>query len=430
MHRYPATLHAYTRYAKVGFDFATLRIAVDDHTFAVKTDTELGQMDFGSAKDCKGAYSKTGAAVIDLRGTPYAVSNPTQPGVLLNCDTGPLSEGSGTTEERSCGQWTFKSGEGWNARLSVVCTDSNQMCFVRCGGHCGQCSVQYDALQLERLYPCGQWVQPNASDVCKAELSEDCNNRGTLAIDGCSCDAPWIGGSCGIHGRAMLIAFIGIFLLIGTRYAYTRHLRPYLTKRRFELKIGLLHPIVVKTLAGDVYTLEGWGRCPDLKAALHKLAPGSIGVPATFELLGPLADYRGDDGNLAEIDPAYGSDDRTQMMASRLGKMKMNDEGNAVAPGTSFSGYKDTFYCGQRRRIPGTDGRCGPSNGTACPSCVRYKTAAQPSSQAHFVQDHELSAGNVVSEDHPRNDPDPDPAVGKPFTFTLVYKVASAGGHD
>lgn len=271
-------------------------------------------MDFGTAKDCNGVYSQTGVAVVDLRGTPYAVSNPTQPGVLLNCDTGPLPGGGGdhTTAERSCGQWTFVPGDGWNSQLSVVCTDSNQRCTVRCGGHCGACTVQGDALQLERLYPCGQWDKP--SDACPVVNDAACNYRGRLSIedDGCNCDALWIGRWCGINGRAMIIALVAIVTLIATYYFYTRNLSPYLLKRRFELNFGLLHPIVVSTLAGDTYTLQNWGRCSDLKVALYKLAPDSIGKPTTFELLGSS-----DDGTQTSIDPTYGSDDRKQMMASR-----------------------------------------------------------------------------------------------------------------
>ena len=50
-------------------------------------------------------------------------------------------------------------------------------------------------------------------------------------------------------------------------------------RRQIESEFGAAHPIVVKTLAGDAYTLEDWGLCKDLKAAVCELAPASLGEP-------------------------------------------------------------------------------------------------------------------------------------------------------
>jgi hypothetical protein len=87
-------------------------------------------------------------------------------------------------------------------------------------------------------------------------------------------------------------------------------------RRRLESEFGAAHPIVVKTLAGDAYTLEDWGLCKDLKAAVCKLAPKTLGKPATFELLGNLGNHGvgGEDGETVQIDGKYGSDDRRKMM--------------------------------------------------------------------------------------------------------------------
>ena len=87
-------------------------------------------------------------------------------------------------------------------------------------------------------------------------------------------------------------------------------------KVRQQLEFCWDHPIVVKTLAGDTYTLEDWGHCNDLKAAVYKLALKTIGKPATFELLGNLGNGGGE---TVQIDGKYGSDDRRRMMVRDSG---------------------------------------------------------------------------------------------------------------
>lgn len=91
----------------------------------------------------------------------------------------------------------------------------------------------------------------------------------------------------------------------------------YKTKRNAERDFGRAHPINVTTLAGNTYALQDWGRCKDLKEALHKLAPSEIGKPSTFELIGDLGPNNG--GRVPSagvvIDTRYSSDDRTRMMS-------------------------------------------------------------------------------------------------------------------
>ena len=93
-------------------------------------------------------------------------------------------------------------------------------------------------------------------------------------------------------------------------------------QQKFESEFGAAHPIVVKTLAGDTYTLEDWGLCKDLKAAVSELAPETLGEPDTFELLGNLGDRNeegGDEGGAAQIDGKYGSYDRQRMLVKSCG---------------------------------------------------------------------------------------------------------------
>lgn len=46
-----------------------------------------------------------------------------------------------------------------------------------------------------------------------------------------------------------------------------------------------------------------------------------------------------------------------------------NDDGNYVLTGRD----KETYYCGQRRLIPGSDGQCGRNDGPQCSSCKTFQ---------------------------------------------------------
>ena len=54
--------------------------------------------------------------------------------------------------------------------------------------------------------------------------------------------------------------------------------------REAERAVGLAYPIIIRTLAGDTYTLEDWGHCKDFKLAVHDLA-SEVGDPSSFVLL-------------------------------------------------------------------------------------------------------------------------------------------------
>ena len=104
-------------------------------------------------------------------------------------------------------------------------------------------------------------------------------------------------------------------------------------RHAFEQAYSAAHPLTVKTLAGETYTLEGWGSCKDLKAALCQVAGEQLGQPSSFELLADLGPHRVDAAALTagatggatgsssqvQIDGKYGSIDRRKMVAPSIG---------------------------------------------------------------------------------------------------------------
>eukprot|EP00729_Bicosta_minor_P000910 gene910-13524_t len=111
-------------------------------------------------------------------------------------------------------------------------------------------------------------------------------------------------------------------------------LKPGRQRHAFEQAYSAAHPLTVKTLAGETYTLEGWGSCKDLKAALCQVAGEQLGQPSSFELLADLGPPRVDAAALTagatggdasgsssqvQIDGKYGSDDRGKMVAPSMG---------------------------------------------------------------------------------------------------------------
>ena len=89
-----------------------------------------------SGYDCAGYGSTRGEGVIDLRGTPYVIAG-------VN-DTPCYQSNSGGTSS-TCFQWR---SHGWNAAVSVTCSDGNQRCVIRCGGDSGECRPIGNMLQL------------------------------------------------------------------------------------------------------------------------------------------------------------------------------------------------------------------------------------------------------------------------------------------
>merc|ERR1711920_1130723 len=68
--------------------------------------------------------------------------------------------------------------------------------------------------------------------------------------------------------------------------------------------------------------------------------------------------------------------------------MGKNDEGAAVKLGTA-AGFTSKYYCARvlgPNAIPGSNGRCGPTNGPQCPSCKRFQVAAMKNDEDGDIQ--------------------------------------------
>ena len=89
-----------------------------------------------SGNDCAGSGSTRGEGVIDLRGTPY---------VIAGVNDTPCYKTAQGSSGSICFQW---KAHGWNAAVSVTCSDGNQRCVVRGGGYSGRCRPINNMLQL------------------------------------------------------------------------------------------------------------------------------------------------------------------------------------------------------------------------------------------------------------------------------------------
>lgn len=73
-----------------------------------------------------------------------------------------------------------------------------------------------------------------------------------------------------------------------------------------------------------------------------------------------------------------------------------NDDGNTVAFGKDDDD-REKYYCGAARDIPGTDGRCGPSNGPQCESCVRFQKYAADYDPSKDINSHfKIEEGKTI----------------------------------
>jgi hypothetical protein len=86
-------------------------------------------------------------------------------------------------------------------------------------------------------------------------------------------------------------------------------------RRRLESEFSIAHPLVIKSLVGDTYTLTDWGTTPDLHTALQWKYPeelgGGDGDKCAFELRS-LSD-------IAVISPEYGGKSRQRLLSGDLG---------------------------------------------------------------------------------------------------------------
>ena len=149
--------HSRVVWSKLQIDYATLRVNITDHVFAT---LQAGSqfLEYGYAKGCAGDSPEKGKAVVDLRGTPFAVEGP--------------SHCSCTVSGCQCGQWKMR---GWRANLTLTCTDNNQHCIMQCGGEAGRGFLHRGYLQLvvldEGVFEgmCRNYV-PSSSPSCRAHI--------------------------------------------------------------------------------------------------------------------------------------------------------------------------------------------------------------------------------------------------------------------
>lgn len=126
-----------TTWSHLVVDLDTLQVQADSTAYATHLVGEgingSTYLQLGYARSC--SSSNLGNAVIDQRGSPFAI-------------TGEESCTCAVPQETPCicGQWTSK---GWNNQMELKCTENNQRCVVRCGGQTGNCELTNGYLQLE-----------------------------------------------------------------------------------------------------------------------------------------------------------------------------------------------------------------------------------------------------------------------------------------
>lgn len=140
---------------------------------------------------------------------------------------------------------------------------------------------------LTELYLSGNSIVCSNHGTARTTYPPDSIKRASRI---CKCSGIWSGSVCGtnVPGKKAIAAVVSLALLGVLIYAAMvvnrRYIQPYMQRREAERAFGQAHPIVVKTIAGDSYTLNDWGHCKDLKAALHMIAP-DLGDPESFQFL-------------------------------------------------------------------------------------------------------------------------------------------------
>ena len=99
------------------------------------------------------------------------------------------------------------------------------------------------------------------------------------------------------------------------------YVQPTIDQWRLARAFGRANPLIIRTLAGDAYTLADWGTTRNLHTALAKLYPtelggGGGGGAQSLQLHGVAADAT---GTLVEISPEYGGPGRQQLLAGEFG---------------------------------------------------------------------------------------------------------------
>lgn len=148
---------------------------------------------------------------------------------------------------------------------------------------------------------------------CQYNHVTTCNGQGWLQDDfSCKC-AKHVGDDCtGVRKstRRANIFFGALFICAAVFYGI-KHVSAYFRIKRQLIDqlrtFGHEHPFVVRTMAGDEYTLADWTMCSDLRVLLAKQHP----VLGDFRML-----VLQDANTNKIINPKKGSDDRMRMMFS------------------------------------------------------------------------------------------------------------------
>lgn len=199
-----------TTWSHLVVDLDTLQVQADSTAYATHLVGEgingSTYLQLGYARSC--SSSNLGNAVIDLRGSPFAI-------------TGEESCTCAVPQETPCicGQWTSK---GWNNQMELKCTENNQRCVVRCGGQTGNCELTNGYLQLEYVaktndeyyastkeleeecevasVSCGNHVAPTCGDCAPVHIS------GTDLSRYCNGICAWHNNKCILKSQATTTA--------------------------------------------------------------------------------------------------------------------------------------------------------------------------------------------------------------------------------
>jgi WD40 repeat protein len=140
----------------------------------------------------------------------------------------------------------------------------------------------------------------------------------SIGEDGtCKCDGGWIGENCLMSVASIVGGVLGsLAAAVMAFLVTTRCIQPILTQRNLDREFAQANPLIIKTVAGDTYTLTNWGIVENLHTALVKQHPelggGGDGDGAhSFEL-------RSQSDNTV-IRPEHGDSSRQQLFSGEVG---------------------------------------------------------------------------------------------------------------
>jgi hypothetical protein len=158
---------------------------------------------------------------------------------------------------------------------------------------------------------------------CEFSDAATCSNAGKVQSTGeCVCDTGSTGSDC---SKTVTALMVGLFFAAGMLWVFSYCLdccgaRAYCAQRRTAVKLrqkeivfARSHPLAIKTLAGDTFTLADWGKTENLHKALIERYPAELGEcdPHALELRA-ISDC-------TWIDPTYGGPGRQRLLSGEVG---------------------------------------------------------------------------------------------------------------